>query len=213
MIHYTGIGSRSTPSDQQLLMRWLGKQLALQGWTLRSGGATGADQAFAAGTALGSAPGAHNMEIYLPWRGFAGQKGVVASAERFEAAERIVAGTHPLWARLPQAHRRLHARNAFQVLGLDLESPSALVACWTPDGSETLEQTSAATGGTGTAIRLAHARGIPVFNLARENALERLASHARQLGVADLPRMPAEMVESGPPTQGEQRSLWGRHRG
>ena len=53
--------------------------------------------------------------------------------------------------------RKFHARNCYQVLGKDLQSPSNFVLCWTPGG--------AVTGGTGQALRIAIDRGIPVFNM------------------------------------------------
>ena len=46
---YTGVGSRETPSDILEVMESVGYALASQGWTLRSGGAVGADQAFERG--------------------------------------------------------------------------------------------------------------------------------------------------------------------
>jgi hypothetical protein len=39
------------------------------------------------------------------------------------------------------------------------------VLCWTPDGA--IDKTGKKTGGTGQAIRLAVAHGVPVYNLAR----------------------------------------------
>lgn len=48
-------------------------------------------------------------------------------------------------------------------------TPVGWVLCWTPDGAAEGIETSRATGGTGQAIRLASAHGIPVYNLARED--------------------------------------------
>ena len=43
---YAGIGSRSTPPEVQAVMRTLANNLEYTGFTLRSGGAKGADSAF-----------------------------------------------------------------------------------------------------------------------------------------------------------------------
>jgi hypothetical protein len=76
-------------------------------------------------------------------------------------------GTHILHGDIPALFRlrgpgtgapRLFARNAFQVLGLNLSTPSSRVYCWTPGG--------AVVGGTAIAIRLAQIHNIPVINLA-----------------------------------------------
>jgi hypothetical protein len=48
--------------------------------------------------------------------------------------------------------------------------------CWTPDGS--LDGQGRRVGGTGQALRIAHHHGIPVFNLARLEHLQRLADAA-----------------------------------
>lgn len=46
---YEGIGSRNTPEDFKYLLFHAAKTLAMKGYTLRSGGADGADSAFEAG--------------------------------------------------------------------------------------------------------------------------------------------------------------------
>jgi len=43
-MYYAGIGSRTTPVEIQHLMYQIAKSLARQGYTLRSGAASGADQ-------------------------------------------------------------------------------------------------------------------------------------------------------------------------
>jgi hypothetical protein len=69
-----------------------------------------------------------------------------------------MARIHPVFARLPKSSRRLHARNAHQILGADLHSPVEMVVCWTPGAR--------GRGGTGSAIRLARSLEIPVHDLA-----------------------------------------------
>ena len=48
--YYAGIGSRLTPAPVLDLMNRIATHLVKKGWTLRSGGADGADTAFASGT-------------------------------------------------------------------------------------------------------------------------------------------------------------------
>ena len=62
---YAGIGSRKTPPTIRSLMTKCANQLHNEGFTLRSGGAQGADTAFELGAQL-------RKEIYLPWRRFNG---------------------------------------------------------------------------------------------------------------------------------------------
>lgn len=144
MKYYAGIGSRETPPLVLQRMTEKARELAAQGYILRSGAAEGADSAFEAGA--GDA-----KEIWLPWRGFNNHSSrLLPSAEAFVLAEKY----HPAWIRCSGAARKLHARNCHQVLGADLRTPVEFVLCWTKDGK--------ASGGTGQAIRIAQAFGIPV---------------------------------------------------
>lgn len=162
---YAGIGSRETPDDALRLMircaKWLEVRHAM---VLRSGGAKGADTAFEHGT-IGP------KQIFLPWNGFNGrtmQRGLLGADEK--KAYEIAAKHHPAWNRLSDAAKKFMARNTHQVLGASCEDPSAFVLCWTPDGS--IGKTTSKTGGTGQAIRLAYAYGIPIFNLQRDDHRE-----------------------------------------
>lgn len=151
---YTGIGSRSTPHEALYLMTSIATKLDVWGWTMRSGGADGADTAF---------EGASRKEIYLPWLGFNGKQGSTPTKDAFLIAETH----HPRWHALDRNVRALHARNAHQILGADCKTPAAFVICWTPDGSTGV--TTAKTGGTGQAIRIARAYDVPIFNLQRDD--------------------------------------------
>lgn len=156
---YAGIGSRQTPLPVLALMSAAAVRLAATGWTLRSGGADGADLAFEQGA--GNGP----KEIYLPWQGFNGNSSLLYDID--DAAFELAAQYHPNWSRLKSSVRRLIARNSYQVLGRDLATPVRFVLCWTPDGIISAQGRTEASGGTGQAIAIAADRGIPVFNLAR----------------------------------------------
>lgn len=147
---YTGIGSRDTPLDTLIFMEDEAFLMAEQGFTLRSGGANGADTAFE----KGADKGAGSKEIYLPWRNF--NKNTSLLYPPTKAAMEMAKSYHPAWERLNRPVRLLHARNCHQVLGLDLMTPSEGLWCWTLNG--------AIKGGTATAIKIAHDYNIPVVN-------------------------------------------------
>ena len=153
-LSYAGVGSRQTPVDILCLMKSIATRLAATGYVLRSGGAAGADRAFQSGAG-------RSCEIFR------------AQDATTEAAE-IARQFHPAWHRCGDFAKALHARNAFQVLGRDLISPVKFVICWTPDGAISHAGRSIRTGGTGTAISIASANSIPVFNLQRPEHLARL---------------------------------------
>lgn len=150
---YAGIGARATPTDVLSDMTVIAAWLARTGWHLSSGGADGADTAFAGGAPAG------RRTIWLPWRGYNEHRGPdcrVLSAAAMAACIEIAAPLHPAWERCSPAVRKLHARNA-AVLGLTLHRPVDAVVCWTVGGRD--------EGGTGMGIRIAESRGIPVLNL------------------------------------------------
>lgn len=160
---YAAGGSRKTPPDVLLLMRRVAGRLAQRGLLLRTGGAEGADRAFWEG-ALSQGG---KIELYLPWPGFGGLKGVLERPR--SEAYRIAQAYHPAWERLSPRVRALMAQNVHVLLGGDLGSPAAFFACWTPGGE--------VVGGTGHAIRVALAHGIPVVNLAHgRRPLEEIAN-------------------------------------
>lgn len=163
---YAGIGSRKTPPHILSKMSRVAKRLETIGYTLRSGGANGADEAFG--------NGCNRKQIFLPWPGFNGHTSEFDAVER--EAMNIAAAVHPVFDRLSYTAQKLMARNSYQVLGPDLRTPSDFVVCWTPDSAETESDRTQHTGGTGQAIALACRWNIPVFNLAKPDALDRLAS-------------------------------------
>ena len=151
---YAGIGSRETPKDILELMTRIANFLGERGYTLNSGGATGADEAFRIG--------ANNKNIFLPWKGY----NKIASYHTTvpQQAIDIAEAFHPNWDACNDAVRKLHGRNAQIVLGSRLNEPVEFVICWTPDGK--------ASGGTGLAIRMAQELDIPVFNLKNQAELD-----------------------------------------
>lgn len=154
-IPYTGIGSRKTPEFICGKMKLIAQHLQEKGYTLRSGGAEGADVGFEQGTT--------KREIYIPWNGFnqSSSRLVGAGPKALEMASKI----HPAWSRLTDPIKKLMGRNCYQVLGMLLDNPSKFVICWTEDGVESSNNVTINTGGTGFAIRLATEYKVPVVNL------------------------------------------------
>lgn len=166
---YTGVGSRSTPLSILSLIADLADELARAGWVLRSGGARGADAAFEAGHRRVTS---ERLEIYLPWPNFNKNPSTLHGAS-VEALQ-LAAKHHPSWGSCDEMARTLHGRNTYQVLGRGLDAPSDVLICWTEDGCTGRQTRTRDTGGTGTAIVLAEAYKVPVFNLANRGAADQL---------------------------------------
>ncbi len=173
--YYAGVGGRETPAHVLNLMTRIAQGLAKVGGILRSGGARGADTAFEAGA--GSA-----KEIFLPYPGFQGNPSRLHGEPTPEAIA-LARAAHPYFDRMrPDSFAyQAHARNAHQVMGQDCRTPAAFLVCWTPDGAEDAASSHSveATGGTRTAIVIAEQQGVPVFNLARPDALHRLQTYVK----------------------------------
>lgn len=160
---YTGIGSRQTPSEILNEFSSIAIRLARAGYILRSGGADGADLAFESGVDTFRCTSGEPItsikalkEIYLPWKGFNSSNSDLfgVSPKTLEMAGKI----HPAFHRCSRGGKLLHGRNIYQVLGMDLKSPSDFVIAY----AET--QNGEPKGGTRTAIMLARQWNIPVYN-------------------------------------------------
>jgi hypothetical protein len=147
MKYYTGVGSRKTPLAILDLMTRIAEKMNKRGYRLRSGGAMGADTAFEIGAG-------EMKDIYF-------------AHHANEEAKAIAEKFHPAWEKCSEYAKKLHGRNAFQILGQGLNTPSEYCICWTPDGCIKHADRTRTTGGTGTAISIADAYGVPVINLAR----------------------------------------------
>lgn len=136
--YYAGIGSRKTPKRTLECMTCLAQILDKNGYILRSGGALGADTAFADGST--------RSHIYRP------ENATIAAMEIAEAH-------HPNWKACNEYVKKLHARNALIILGQKLDNPVEFCICWTPDGK--------IIGGTGLGLRICKTYNIPIINLGK----------------------------------------------
>jgi len=120
----------------------------------------GADSAFESGADSAVEEGMDVLkEIFLPFERFNGNTSPLFGTTK--EARLIAKEYHPQWDILSCLGRDFHARNVYQMLGKDLNTPSDFVLCWTPNG--------AVTGGTGQALRIAKDRGIPILNFATDD--------------------------------------------
>ena len=167
---YAGIGSRKTPQACLDFMERSACEWARREYTLRSGGAKGADSAFQVGAIKGGGP----LEIFYSNKhriGYSGNADEDYSAnigqsnvheyapENWDEAMEIAEEYHPNWGACSPYARKLHARNSFIILGEWLTEPVDLVVCWTEVGQ--------LKGGTAQGLRIAEDYNIPVVNLGK----------------------------------------------
>ena len=143
---YAGIGSRNTPQAELEAMTEAAKMLSEKGYTLRSGGAKGADTAFEKGT--------NKKEIF--------KVGNNPLTTELKIAEEI----HPRWEALKSTYvKKLMARNTNQVFGKNLDTPVDFVLFYAEETNNPLRP----KGGTGQAVEMARRKGIPTINMADTN--------------------------------------------
>ena len=186
---WAGIGSRQTPAATLADMTELAGKMADAGWHLASGGADGADTAFAAGTP------AEQRTVWLPWpryNGLSGPDCLVPTPDRLRECFAIAERLHPAWDRCSAGARKLHARNVAILLGPNLDRPVDAVVCWTENG--------AVTGGTGMGLRIAAEHGIPIFNLGSmtmKEAWDKLQALQRSLRPENAVQSAATSMSAG----------------
>lgn len=169
MDYYAGIGSRETPENILNIMHHIGAYLATQGWTLRSGAASGADASFEEGAKHEGG----KTEIYLPWKSFNHHDSELHPAKYpFSEKEKTFTGKlHPAWKKCSPTARLLHQRNTRIMVGMEaihgeMVVMSKFVVCWTPQGL--------LKGGTAQALRIATAFNVPIINLGSATTAQEL---------------------------------------
>lgn len=160
----TGVGSRETTDDALVLMAKIARVFSEKGFTLRSGGAKGADSAFEDNWA-------GKKEIFLPWNGYENKWKSKEYIVPFITQQHIdlASKAHPNWNACKEGARKMHTRNTCQVLGEKLDKPATLLVCWTVRGEY--------KGGTAVAMRIADLYGIPIYNLAVTQDIEKLREY------------------------------------
>lgn len=159
---YAGIGPRNTPQSVLAVMKLIAENLEVDGFTLRSGDAAGADRAFQSGT--------RKKEIFLAGHKWDAPKDAVVPEFSQEQYDFVAHHYGNYFHNHTPYVQKLFMRNLNILLGANLDTPVNFVLYWhslrVPDG------------GTGHAIRMAKALEVPAFNLAFEdecNAAEAFA--------------------------------------
>ena len=185
MKYYTGVGSRETPEHILKFIEQVAYWLAGRGYTGRSGSAAGADSAFEQGFNLHeSVNGVSDyvsFEAYLPWKGFSDIHEdtvhiVTPELPNYNEAVEIASTIHPAWNHLGRGAKTLHTRNVYQVLGLDLKTPSNVLFCYAQPTKNKQGIVTGVKGGTNTAVQLAMKHNIPIYNFYLQEDIDKVKS-------------------------------------
>lgn len=167
----TLIGSTELTEYEWTLCSALGYYITEKGFSMRSGRAPGADQAFQNGAERFMATGDHirDHQIFLPWKSFEHDNAFTSNhwaysnytPEEIGRANEICATVHPVWGVLTSGQRAFHTRNVFQSLGLNCNEPSDFLICCAAEN----KKTQLPMGGSRTAFKIAQDHGTPCLNI------------------------------------------------
>lgn len=161
---YTGIGHRDTPLKVKSYIKQIAKRLSLVEYTLRSGGADGADSFFEEGV-IGK-----RKEIYLPWKRFnnnysplydIGEKAYNKVEQYFN--EWSLSKTE--FKDIKDGAKKLFIRNYYQLVGYDDIKSDFVIYYADQDNS------GKPMGGTGFAVYMANKLNIPSYNIKTESGI------------------------------------------
>lgn len=166
---YVGIGNNDAPPEILQKMSLLSATLAAKGWTLRhTGDKDGAAVAFEQG-AGGQA------EAYIAWKGFNDrQSEFIPPRNVHPEVITLMKQYIPTFDNIKPGAHKVISRAVYAIIGKDLRSPAQFVVCWSADGAESAGEKTAKTGFMGMPIALASNLKMPVFNLQKPDAMERL---------------------------------------
>ncbi len=190
--HYAGIGTRRLTKSSSIIMIEYACCMAFYGAVVDSGAADGSDTSFEVGAKIAYdamvklfpdlTPGQYSnvIAVHLPWSGFNGRWESETSGYYHdtpsEAARKMAEKHHPSWNTLKDAAKKMMCRTSLQVMGRNMGRPARFVVCETPDGAHSASATSSKSGGTGQAIRVADAQGVPIYNLKHKAHYEKITA-------------------------------------
>lgn len=111
-------------------------------------------------------------EDYLPWNEFNDKKSKFAF--NTESSKILAKLYSPKFDEMKKPVQAFQARNARSVLGQNVKSPIHLAIVWSPDGAQHIKERTAKSAFIAHPLALASALRIPIFNLERQDCIERL---------------------------------------
>lgn len=161
---YAIVANNDAPAEILVKFQEIAHYLESKGYTLRTRGMEGADDAVEKTV--------QRIEVHLPWREFNGkQSKFTFNTDRAFAIAKMF---HPTFDTMKKGIQAFLASNARLVMGDKMVSPALFLICWTEDGAESIRSRTSRTGFAGHPIAIASALGIPVFNLSKPDAQQRL---------------------------------------
>ena len=159
-------GNKDVPPEVIEAVGRIVRKLEEVGYTARSGGMEGLEAE--------ATKAAIKCEIHLPWKDFAQMQSKLTfnSPLAKGIAKKFMSGGN--WETLKPPAQAFLAKNVRILTGQNCDSLAMFLLCWSRDGAETSVEKTFDTGSVGHAIAIANAHRIPVFNLGKSGAENRL---------------------------------------
>lgn len=179
---YVITGNAAAPKEIMEQMKRIATELEEFGYTIRTGGMEGPDDYLENCV--------KDNELYIPWKKF-NKKPEEITKLYFNSPESLAIAKmfHPTFDGLHFSVQAFLAKNARMVLGDKLKSPAMFIICWSEDAIESGLLRTARTGNMGHVLAIAQAMKIPVFNLAKPDAEQRLKKYL------DIPYVEKQAIE------------------
>lgn len=161
---YAVIANKDPDQNSQEVVKRIVTKLSEHGFIARCSGMEGIEEI----------PEKLNVshELHLPWKNFDQKQ------SKFTYNNPLVQGIakkfHPTWDSLKLVIQSFLSKNVRLLCGYQGNSLSLFMLCWSADGVESAKDKTFDTGSVGHAICVAAAHHIPVFNIAKPDAEERL---------------------------------------
>lgn len=177
---YACTGNNDAPAEILKKFEEITQKLDRLGYTARVGGFDGIEDTVEKAVT--------RKEVHLPWRDFNNKQSKFTFTT--DRALHIARQFHPTFDTMKKSVQTFLAKNVRLILGNNVASPALFLLCWTEDGVESIRDRTSRTGFAGHPIAIASALNMPVFNLGRAGAEQRLELYLANAIIPAVPTTP-----------------------
>lgn len=164
---YLVSGNRNPPVEILSLVDKIVRNIETMGYTVRVGGFEGMEEA--------AELAATKKEVLLPWKGFNEKESKLTYT--LPRAKEIAKLYHKSYDSLSGPVQTFLAKNVRLVLGQELKGPALFAIIWSEDGAENNSEVTNNTGVISHTIAMLSELKVPVFNLGKPDAEQRLRNY------------------------------------
>jgi hypothetical protein len=165
---YVACGNRDMPAAILATIVGYIKQLDARGYTLRTGGREGPEDAYDRLPLI-------RKETHLPWKGFMDKDSKFTYTS--ESARILAAKFHPSFDGVKPVIQTFLATDLRLIMGKELRSPALFLITWSEDGAESTSEKTARTGNAAQFVSVASQLKIPIFNFGKPGTEARLQQY------------------------------------